>query len=175
MFNAALEEPASAARPGVKLTPPGRPVFGFLAFTSGSYEGAIIRDMRLANELHRRGFGVHVYWMMEQNPELVDRGIGQHVLARALRFQFKKPCGVMDRLGKFFAIIPAARRRLFLNQHPEYVVRILGNLVGVMCDGGRSDPGLIDRLEKFLIRDGVTHLLPTFAWTCPIAQRVRER
>src|SRR5439155_11775730 len=32
-----------------------------------------------------------------------------------------------------------------------------------------------DRLERFLLRDSVTHLLPTFAWTCPLAQRVKER
>ena len=45
-----------------------QPVFAFVALTSGSYEGAIIRDMRLANELHARGFRVHIYWMMETNP-----------------------------------------------------------------------------------------------------------
>jgi glycosyltransferase involved in cell wall biosynthesis len=151
------------------------PVLAFLAFTSGSYEGAIIRDMRLANELHRRGFKLQIYWMMEKNPELVDSGIPQRVLARGLRYQFKKPSGLLDRLGKLLGIFPAARRRLFLNQHPEYGARLMGNLMHVICDGGRSDPKLVDRLEKFLIRDGVTHLLPTFAWTCPIAQRVRDR
>jgi glycosyltransferase involved in cell wall biosynthesis len=94
---------------------------------------------------------------------------------RGLRYQFKRPSGLLDRLGKVLGIFPAARRRLFLNQHPEYVARLASNFMRVICDGGRSDPKLIDRLEKFLIRDGVTHLLPTFAWTCPIAQRVRER
>jgi len=34
---------------------------------------------------------------------------------------------------------------------------------------------LLNRLESFLLRDRVTHLLPTFAWTCPLAQRVKER
>jgi glycosyltransferase involved in cell wall biosynthesis len=175
MSDAVLEDPGATGRASAHPQPPARPVFAFLAFTSGSYEGAIIRDMRLANELHRRGFKVHVYWMMEQNPELVDPGIAQRVLVRGLRYQFKKPSGILDTLAKGFSIVPAARRRLFVNEHPEYVARILGNLVRVMCDGGRSDLGLIDRLEKFLIRDGVSHLLPTFAWTCPIAQRVRER
>jgi glycosyltransferase involved in cell wall biosynthesis len=45
----------------------------------------------------------------------------------------------------------------------------------VICDGGRSDPRLLDRLERFLIKDGVTHLLPTFTWVSPLAQRVKER
>ena len=152
-----------------------RPIFAFLAFTSGSYEGAIIRDMRLANDLHRRGYPVQIYWMMEKNPELVDPKIPQRVLVRGLRYQFKRPSGLLDRLGKLLNIFPAARRRLFLNQHPEYVARLACNFMRVICDGGRSDQRLLDRLERFLIQDGVTHLLPTFAWTCPIAQRVRER
>lgn len=151
------------------------PVFGFLAFTSGSYEGAIIRDMRLANDLHRRGFKVHIYWMMEKNPELVDAGIPQSMLCRGLRYQFRRPSGLMDQVARVFKLFPAARRRLFIAQHPEFVARLLGNLMYVICDGGRSDPKLLDRLERFIIRDGVTHLLPTFAWTCPLAQRVKER
>src|SRR6516165_5411588 len=36
--------------------PAGTPVFAFLAFTSGSHEGAIIHHMRLANAFHERGF-----------------------------------------------------------------------------------------------------------------------
>ncbi|HSI37435.1 MAG TPA: glycosyltransferase family 4 protein [Tepidisphaeraceae bacterium] len=151
------------------------PVFAFLAFTSGSFEGAIIRDMRLANDLHRRGFKVHVYWMMERNPELVDKGIPQTWLVRGLRYQFKKPSGLMDWLGRGLAIIPAQRRRLFINQHPEWIAKLAGNLMRVICDRGRSDPGLLRRLEKRLIADDVTHVLPTFAWTCPIVQRVKER
>jgi glycosyltransferase involved in cell wall biosynthesis len=152
-----------------------QPVFAFLAFTSGSYEGAIIRDMRLANDLHRRGFKVHVYWMMENNAELVDPGIAQSILVRGFRYQFRRPSRVMDEVGRVFNLIPAGRRRRFINEQPEYVFRVMGNLMQVICDGGRSDPGLLDRLEGMLVRDGVTHLLPTFAWTCPIAQRVKER
>jgi len=152
-----------------------QPVFAFLAFTSGSYEGAIIRDMRLANDLHRRGFKVHVYWLMEKNPELVDEGVPQSILARGTRYQFRKPSRTMDGMGRLFNLFPAARRRLFMSHHPDYVFRLMGNLMHVIGDGGRSDPGLLNRLERFLIRDQVTHLLPTFAWTCPIAQRVKER
>jgi glycosyltransferase involved in cell wall biosynthesis len=160
-----MPEPAAAAAPR----------FAFLAFTSGSYEGAIIRDMRLANDLHRRGFAVHVYWMMERNPELVDRGVPQSVLARGTRYRFRRPSRVADEYGRIFGVVPAKRRRRFVNAHPEYTAMLMGNLMHVICDGGRSDPGLLDRLESFLIRDGVTHLLPTFAWTCPIPQRVKER
>src|SRR5882672_4942687 len=63
-------------------TPMAVPVFGFLAFTSGSFEGAIIRDMRLANALHARGHKVVIYWMMDRNPDLVARGVTQRMLCR---------------------------------------------------------------------------------------------
>ena len=45
-------EPANTA-PSTPAAGYLAPVFGFLAFTSGSYEGAIIRDMRLANDPKR--------------------------------------------------------------------------------------------------------------------------
>ena len=148
------------------------PVFGFLAFTSGSYEGAIIRDMRLANALHRRGFKVVVYWMMESNPELVDAGIPQSVSCSGMRYHFEKPSGVMDLLGRAMRLIPAARRRRFIQKRPNYVTRLMRNCCRAICDG---DPGLSRKLEKLMARDGVTHLLPTFAMICPFAQPIKEQ
>ena len=148
-----------------------QPVFGFLAFTSGSFEGAIIRDMRLANALHRRGHKVVVYWMMERNPTLVDDGIPQYTLCSGTRYQFRKPSGLMDRLGRFLRLIPEARRRRFIQKRQNYVNRLMKNCCRAICDG---DPGLSNRLERFMVRDGVTHLLPTFAMICPFAQAVKE-
>src|SRR5262245_21858275 len=107
------------------MPPAADPVFAFLAFTSGPYEVAIIRDMRLANDLHRRGFKVHVYWMMERNPELIDRDIPQRVLARATRYRFRKPSRIADEYGRIFYFVPAKRRRRFLNIHPEYIADLM--------------------------------------------------
>jgi glycosyltransferase involved in cell wall biosynthesis len=151
-----------------------RPTFAFLAFTSGSFEGAIIRDMRLANSLHQRGYKVFVYWMMERNSELLDRGIIQRVLCRGLRYHFKKPSRITDTLGRFLAIFPPRRRREFLQRHPDYVDRLLLNLTRAICDGGSGDPGLVQRLRSFIQRDGITHLLPTFAMLCPFAQAAQS-
>jgi glycosyltransferase involved in cell wall biosynthesis len=145
----------------------GSPVFAFLAFTSGSYEGAIIRDMRLANALHHRGYKVVIYWMMERNPELVDDGIRQYTFCQGMRFQFTRPSGLMDRLGRLLRIIAADRRRRFMQQHPNYVNRLMSNCCRAICDG---DPALSRRLQRFIARDHVTHLLPTFAMICPFAQ-----
>ena len=150
-----------------------KPVIAFLAFTSGSYEGAIIRDTRLANILHRRGYKVVVYWMMETNSELLDKGITQKTLCRGMRYHFQKPGRLGDLLGSFSnGIFPLARRRRFMQQHPDYVTRIMTHLCRAICDG---DPALSDRLEQFMIDDGVTHLLPTFAMICPFAQVIKEK
>ena len=152
--------------------PMAKTVFGFLAFTSGSFEGAIIRDMRLANALHRRGHKVVIYWMMERNPELVDEGIPQHTLCNGMRYQFARPSGFMDAIGRATTIVPAARRRRFVQKHPNYVNRLMRNCCRAICDG---DAGLSRKLEAFMARDGVTHLLPTFAMICPFAQPVKEQ
>jgi glycosyltransferase involved in cell wall biosynthesis len=148
-----------------------KPVFAFVALTSGSYEGAIIRDMRLANELHARGYAVHVYWMMETNRKLVAPGIRQSVLCPAMRYQLSAPSRWMEMAGRLLSVFPDAQRRRFA-QRAGYVDRVMRNLVRSVCDGDR---GLEDRLEERIIRDGITHLLPTFAFICPFAQRVKER
>jgi glycosyltransferase involved in cell wall biosynthesis len=147
------------------------PVFGFLAFTSGSYEGAIVRDMRLANALHRRGFPVRIYWLMEKNPELVDRGIPQRWLATGLRYYTERPGSLLDRMGKLTVIWPAKRRRRFLQERPELVERLLSNFCRAICDG---DPALSARVASACRADGVTHLLPTFAMTCPFVRDLKR-
>ncbi|MFI5381504.1 MAG: glycosyltransferase family 1 protein, partial [Tepidisphaerales bacterium] len=151
------------------------PVFGFLAFTSGSFEGAIIRDMRLANELHRRGYKVVVYWMMERNRELVDKGVRQRMLCNGMRYQFRRPSGIFERLGRILSVFPPRLRREFMQRHPDYVDQLMGNYVHSLCDGPESDPKLVSRLERFMAQDGVTHLLPTFAMICPLAQAAKAR
>jgi glycosyltransferase involved in cell wall biosynthesis len=149
------------------------PVFAFLAFTSGSYEGAIIRDMRLANALHRRGFRVHIYWMMEQNRILLDAGIPQRYLCCGMRYQFQRPSGLMERVGRMVQpLMPAARRRRFVLQHPDYLKRLMSNCCRAICDG---DPGLERRLAHYARTDGITHLLPTFAMICPFAQAAKAQ
>jgi glycosyltransferase involved in cell wall biosynthesis len=149
------------------------PVFAFLALTSGSYEGAIVRDMRLANALHRRGFKVIIYWAMETNRQLADPGIPQHTLFRGFRYLGKKPSSMLDRLGALAGVYPAQRRRRFMQQHPQMVSGPLTNFVRNMCDGA-DDPALVRRLVDFMARDGVTHLLPTFVMACPLALAAKQ-
>jgi glycosyltransferase involved in cell wall biosynthesis len=152
-----------------------QPVFGFLAATSGSFEGAIIRDMRLANALHRRGYRVVVYWMVQQNRTLVDAGIRQRVLCRALRYARRRPTFVGEVAGTLFDLLPSERRVAILQTKQGLARRLARNLTAVVCDGGAGDPRLVRRLERFMRRDGVTHLLPTFAFACPFALSAKRR
>lgn len=150
------------------------PVFGFLAVTSGSFEGAIIRDMRLANELHRRGFPVVVYWMVQQNRSLVAPDIRQRVLARAMRYATRRPTRVGEAAGALFDLLPRERRIALLQTQPGVARHLARNLINVVCDGEAGDPRLVSRLARFIERDGVTHLLPTFAFACPFALAARR-
>jgi glycosyltransferase involved in cell wall biosynthesis len=145
------------------------PTFGFLAVTSGSFEGAIIRDMRLANELHRRGFRVVVYWMVQQNDGLLAPGIPQRVLARAMRYATRRPTALGEVAGALFDLLPADTRVRWLQAQPRLARYFARNLISVVCDGGATDPRLVSRLARFVARDGVTHLVPTFAFACPFA------
>ena len=43
-----------------------QPVLGFV-IVGGPLVGAQVRDLRLANELSRRGYPVHVWWAFDQD------------------------------------------------------------------------------------------------------------
>jgi glycosyltransferase involved in cell wall biosynthesis len=150
------------------------PVIAFLAVTSGAQEGAIVRDMHLANAMHRRGFKVVIYWLMERNPDLPAAGIRQRVLSRAFRYATRNPNTLLENICRVFDLIPQRTRRRFAFNHPDIVLRILRNLIRSV-NPSEPDPALVRRLESFLARDGVTHVLPTFAMICPLLIAARKR
>ena len=151
------------------------PVFAFLAATSGSQEGAIVREMHLANALHRRGFKVVVYWLMDRNPTLPAAGIPQRVLVRSFRYyRGGKPSSLLETAGRILDIFPQRARRRYAFHHPELVLRFLRNLVGALSQDD-PDPGLVSRLERFMARDGVSHVMPTFAMICPLLRAAKAR
>lgn len=169
----AIQAALAGADPAVP--PRGRaPVLGFLAFTSGALEGAILRDIALANTLHRRGFKVVVYWMMERLPGRLDPGIRQHVLLRALRYLTPRPSAVLEGASRIFDIVGHRGRRNFTFRRPRLIAHLLHNF---LVDASRPAPdqGLVRRLERALAADGVTHLLPTHAMTCPLARAAKAR
>jgi glycosyltransferase involved in cell wall biosynthesis len=111
---------------------------------------------------------------MESNSDLVDPEIPQYTLGRSIRYWAGRPSDILDKLGAALNLFSPARRRRFIQQHPGLVARLLRNFTTSMADGA-DDPKLVRRLESFMIRDGVTHLLPTFTMTCPIAMAVKQR
>ena len=100
------------------------PVFGFLVFSDGSFSGAVIRDISLANSLHQRGYGVVIYWLLSCNRNLVSAGIRQRILG------IETP------------------ERDSTRTDAQTVDGFMESFCRKVCDGGESDPALETRLLK---------------------------
>lgn len=146
------------------------PVFGFVVLGSGDFLGATVRDIALANALHRRGYKVVVYWMMETNEEMVDPGIVQRVLCHGTRYHFTRPSWLLDRaLGRVLFLLPKRLRVRLVQARSGYVDRLLGNMVGALYRGADGDRALARRLAQFVARDRITHLSMSYASLGPLA------
>ena len=155
------------------------PSFAFVTMGSGGFLGSTVRDLALANALHRRGYKVAVYWMMELNEEMADPGIRQRTLCHGSRYHFRRPSQLLDRvLGPLLFLLPKKWRVRIVQGQAGYVDRLLGNLVGSLFGAGGGDHKLAQRLRDFITRDEVSHLMLSFATIGPLAlaaQRLGER
>lgn len=151
------------------------PTFGFVIIGSGSYLGATIRDLTIANLLHRRGFKVVVYWMLECQRELLDPGITQRMLCHGTRYHFRRPSAVLDQvLGKLLFLFPPSWRSRVTQRMNGYVDRLLTNLIGALNGPHGPDSGLVRRLRQCVSKDGVSHLLMGFGSLGPLARAARR-
>jgi glycosyltransferase involved in cell wall biosynthesis len=151
------------------------PVFAFVTMGSGDFLGATVRDLALANALHRRGYRVVVYWMMETNEEMADPGIVQRVLCHGTRYHFARPSWLLDRvLGRLLFLLPKRFRVRVVQGRSGYVDRLLGNLVGALFGSPAGDQPLARRLAQFLARDGATHLMMSYASIGPLALAAKQ-
>jgi glycosyltransferase involved in cell wall biosynthesis len=142
----------------------------FLTMGSGDYLGSTVRDLALANALHRRGHKVVIYWMMEINEELADAGIEQHMLCHGTRYHFATPSELLDRVvGRLLFLLPKRWRVRVVQGRGGYVDRLLGNLVAALAGRPEGDARLARRLRDRLARDGVGQLLVSFASLGPLA------
>jgi glycosyltransferase involved in cell wall biosynthesis len=149
--------------------------FAFVTMGSGGFLGSTVRDLALANALHRRGYRVVVYWMMEIDKELVDPGVQQRVLCHGTRYHFAKPSGLLDRvLGSLLFMLPKRLRVGVVQGQPGYVDRLLGNLVSSLYGRASGDRALARRLRDLLARDQVSHLLMSFASLGPLALAAKQ-
>jgi len=137
--------------------------FAFVTIGTGSYLGSTVRDLTLANSLHRRGYKVVIYWMLDWNPALADPGIEHRLLCHGTRYHFRRPSAFMDRVvGSAAFLLPPSLRMRMAQSLSGYVDRLLGNLVGALHATPESDAGLVRRLRRFIDRDGITHLMMSF-------------
>lgn len=145
--------------------------FAFVTIGSGSYLGSTVRDLTLANHLHRRGYKVVVYWMMECNPDHVDKGIRQRMLCYGTRYQFRRPSEFLDRIiGRLLFLFPLkVRLKITQGVLVGFVDKLLKNLICSLNDQSDGDQRLTQRLLKFMQRDKVNYLMMSFASISPLA------
>ncbi|MHC4429854.1 MAG: glycosyltransferase family 4 protein [Planctomycetota bacterium] len=162
--------------PDLKATPDtASPVFGFLLF-GGPLSGALVRDARLANELARRGWPVHVWWAMEREKDApLDARIQQRWLFHGFRYLPPWASGLADMAGRLLtaATHDKNRARSAQKRH-EFLRRVMEGLMRRVCAGVERDRRLLRRFAGELDAAGVTHLLPMLAVLCPWAAAVQR-
>jgi glycosyltransferase involved in cell wall biosynthesis len=152
------------------------PTFAFVTIGSGAYLGSTARDIMLANALHRRGYRVVVYWMMECNSALVDKGIRQRIRCRGIRYHFRRPSDFLDRfVGPVLFLFPSNLRVRVIQNVSGYVDRLLENLIRSLFGHPEPDRSLVRRLLRHVGSDDVTHLMMSFASICPLALQAKRK
>jgi glycosyltransferase involved in cell wall biosynthesis len=157
-----------------------QPVFGFVLF-GGPLTGALIRDVRLANELARRGYRVHVWWAMDRCEDGdLHRDITQHWLFSGMRFgriaHRDVGRGVKEAIGRFATRVFSDRaRQHYLQRRPALLDWLMRGLIQRVCRGVDADRRLNRRFARELTDAGVTHVLPMLSILCPFVQAARAR
>src|SRR5262252_4985466 len=94
------------------------PIFGFI-LCGGALVGAQVRDVRLANELVRRGYPVHVWWAFDRPHESpLDPSIAERLLFPASRYSgHLRSRQLDDWLGRAANRFLSDRQRAWITQH----------------------------------------------------------
>ena len=115
------------------------------------------------------------YWMLEWKRDLLDPGITQRLLCHGTRYQFVQPSGFLDNvIGTLLFLLPLQWRVATAQSINGYTDRLFRNLVRALHEAPRPDPPLTRRLQRFLSRDGVSHLMMSFASIGPLALAARK-
>jgi glycosyltransferase involved in cell wall biosynthesis len=152
------------------------PILGFILF-GGSLSGALVRDVRLANELVDRGYRVHVWWAMDrQKTTTLDPRITQHWLFHGLRFWSRHARGAHEVIGRTLnSMFSDPARAHGLQQRPAILQRVMERLMHRVCDGVEHEHAVVNRLARGLSSTGVTHVLPMLEFLCPWVAAARRR
>ncbi|MCC6580830.1 MAG: glycosyltransferase family 4 protein [Phycisphaeraceae bacterium] len=137
-------------------TPTPAPAIG-IVLMGGPLTGAMIRDLRLANELARRGYRVHLWWTIDCNRSLpLDPNITEHWLFHGMRYQGPGFHRLRDHMGMWISNrVTDARRAVSVQKRPQMVVRMMRRVVRQACDGVERDHALIQRFARQLDDAGV--------------------
>ncbi|MFN8856819.1 MAG: glycosyltransferase family 4 protein [Planctomycetaceae bacterium] len=151
------------------------PVLGFV-MVGGPLVGAQVRDLRLANEMARRGFPVHVWWAFDRPQGIVlDPSISQHWLFSWSRHMLPLCPGAADQLGRLACrLVPESLRNRAAQRLPGVMDRQIGRVLRRICEGVERDQGLITRFAREITAAGVTHLLPNLEMLAPFVRAARE-
>jgi glycosyltransferase involved in cell wall biosynthesis len=153
-----------------------RPVFGHI-LVGGALSGALIRDIRLANELAERGFEVHVWWVLDRHKDAaLDPRIKQHVIFSGLRYLFPIGRPLMDALGKLSQLFYSDKKRSrFMQKREKSMSAMMGNFLKLVAVGIEKDPGPLKRFLREVTEAKVTHMFPMLAAVAPYALAAREK
>ena len=169
-----IETPGSVAHSSIGGKQP-EPVFG-LILLGGPLSGALIRDVRLANELADRGYRVHVWWAMDRRKSLkLHPSITEYWLFHGLRYLPVKGFHgtfrwLLDSTGRMASRIFSDKTRAHYLQHrPQILERVMHGLLLHVCQGVQCDGRVIRRFTRELDAAAVTHVLPMLAALCPWA------
>jgi glycosyltransferase involved in cell wall biosynthesis len=158
-------------------TPPvTEPVFGFLLL-GGPLSGALVRDIRLANELADRGYTVHVWWAVDRRRSSPLSGrIRQHWLFHGFRYSSsRRGSRIADAFGRLLTRILHEKNRLrWLQKRPYVLDRVMKGLVRRVCDSVDGDRRLIRVFAQSVAEARVTHMLPMLSILCPWAIAARR-
>jgi glycosyltransferase involved in cell wall biosynthesis len=145
-------------------------------FLGGSVNGAQILEVRLANELHRRGFPVHVWWVVDkpdQSP--LTPGIPEKWLFHSFRYATGRTSSTMDIIGRLTSSVLSERWRSTLSQRiPWTVAATLRGMIKTVCEGVHTDQRLIRHFARELTDAGVTHTLQTVELMAPFVEAARS-
>jgi glycosyltransferase involved in cell wall biosynthesis len=153
-----------------------RPVLGFVLF-GGSLSGALVRDVRLANELSRRGYPVHVWWAMDwQKTAGLAPNIQQHWLFHGLRFWGPIAPAATEVIGKGLNLWFDDKARAHgAQRRPHMLNRMMENLTRCVCDGADRQTAIVSRFARELEMHRVTHVLPMLEFLCPWVAAARRK
>ena len=150
-------------------------VFGFVLF-GGPLSGALVRDVRLANELADRGWPVHAWWVMDRPRESPLRPqVREHWLFHGFRYVRPRGSDAAEAVGRFMSRIYYDKKRARIAQRrPGLLTLVMQGLVRRVCMSVEGDRRLLRRFARDLSKARVTHLLPMLGIFCPWADAARK-